>query len=411
VTAVAPRKRAGARGLMQALPATRAEIDLDALRSNVAAIRGSLEPGVQLLVVVKADGYGHGAIQVGRTALEAGASHLAVYTVPEALSLRNAGIAGPVLVLGPIDPSQAEACVTAGITPAIASMQLARALSQRAVEAGMTVTYHLEVDTGLTRYGILVGEVGTFLKALKTLPGLKPEGIFTHYASADEPDPSKALTWQQFELFRALLGALEEHGFHFSLRHAAASAAMLHCPAMDLDMVRCGISVYGYYPSAHVSRRINLQPVMSLKSALARVRTFEAGTGVSYGHEFVTSRRTIIGLVPFGYADGFPRCAGKHGHVLIAGRPAKIVGRVAMDQLMVDLTDVGPVAEGDEVVILGRSGESRITADDIAGWAGSISYEVLAGIGVRVPRVYLSAGRPVAIRHGMSMKPIELSGR
>ncbi len=232
------------------LPKTRAEIDLEALAANVQSIRKFIGQGVKLLVVVKADAYGHGAIMVARQVLASGASHLAVYTSAEAVSLRRAGVEAPILVLGPIDPAESAVCVSNRLTPCIASLSLAQALSIEATSAGLTIPYHVEVDTGLTRYGILASEAEPFLCSIQQLPGLAPEGIFTHYASADEPEPSKQSAWRQFEVLESLIQTLEKHGIYFPLHHAAASAAMLGCPEMHLQMVRCGVSVYGYYPSA-----------------------------------------------------------------------------------------------------------------------------------------------------------------
>jgi alanine racemase len=371
-------------------------------------MRGFIGSDVELLAVVKADAYGHGAIMIAKTMFASGVSRVAVYTLPEALSLRHAGIERPILVLGPISPSDAPSCVALNITPAIASLDLARALSESAATAERILPYHVEIDTGLTRYGVLATEVLDFVKELRSLPNLDPEGLFTHYASADEP--VKESVWRQFESFNQSRQMLQQHGFTFRMYHVAASAAALEYPEMHLDMVRCGISLYGYYPSEFVRRAVDLQPILTVRSILARVRSVPEGTGISYGSEYRCSRPSVIGLVPFGYADGIPRSVYKTGQVLVRGRRVPIVGRVAMDQFMVDLTNVDGVMEGDEVVIIGRSGNEMINADDVAGWAGTISYEVLTRLSVRVPRVYFDKGRPVAFRVPMSTQVFPVTG-
>jgi len=235
---------------------------------------------------------------------------------------------------------------------------------------------------------------------MRSLPNLQPEGLFTHFASADES--AKESVWEQFRIFTETRQALADEDFTFPINHVAASAAALEFPEMHLDMVRCGISLYGYYPSEFVRRAAQLQPALTVRSFVARARLIWPDTGVSYGSEFRCSRPSLIGLVPFGYADGMPRSAYKSGQVLIRGQRAPIVGRIAMDQFMVDLTDVDGSAEGDDVVIIGRSVDDEIDADDVARWAGTISYEVLSRLSIRVPRIYFDQGRPVAFRRPMS---------
>lgn len=379
---------------------TRAEVHLDRFQTNVRNMLHYIGRDVQLLVVVKADAYGHGALAVGRSAMEAGANKLAVYTMGEALVLRKAGIEAPIIVFGPIEPWQAHKCAAYAITPCITSIELGEALSVAAGQAGVVIPYHVEVDTGLTRYGILPDEVLPLLQALDKLPSLSREGLFTHFATADEE--SKEVVWKQFKLFMKIRHILDTHDIVFPLYHVAASSATLDFPEMHLDMVRCGIVLYGYYPSPYVRRSVDVEPVMALGSELARVRTVSRGVGVSYGHDWRAGKRSTIGLVPFGYADGMPRTVQGKGHVLIRGQRAPIVGRVAMDQFMVDLTNARHVCQGDEVTIIGSSGEDEITADEIGEWAGTISYDVLSGISPRVPRLYISGETAVAERLGMT---------
>lgn len=381
---------------------TRAEIHLDRFDSNIRGLREYVGQTIELMVVVKADAYGHGAVAISRSAMDAGADHVAVYTVAEALSLRNAGIKGSIVVLGPIPPEAATICVARDITPCISNLDLGRAISAAAPSIGKSIPFHLEIDTGLTRYGILPEEALPLVQALDALPSLQREGLFTHFAKADEQD--KSWVHKQVKVFQRVRSTLEDAGFSFRLYHVAASSAILDFPELHLDLVRCGIALYGYYPSEYVKRSIQLLPVMTLGSHLARVRTVAKGVGVSYGHDWQAGRKSRIGLVPFGYADGMPRTVQGRGHVLVRGRRAPVVGRVAMDQFMIDLSDIQDAGEGDRVTIIGTSGDEEITADDIAGWAGTISYDVLSGISTRVPRLYIRKGRMVAGRVGMTME-------
>ncbi|HEV3310332.1 MAG TPA: alanine racemase, partial [Chloroflexota bacterium] len=326
---------------------TRAEIHLDRLASNIRNVMAYVGPRVQLMAVVKADGYGHGSIAVGRGALAAGAQHLAVYTFAEAMYLRKACIEGSLVVLGPMADSMAEACVTHDITPCITTIELAIALSAAAVSAGKTVSYHVELDTGLTRLGIFPEEALPFTQALDALPGLRREGLFTHFAGADEA--SKESVFEQFHVFLKIKHMLAKHDITFPLAHVAASSATVEFPEMHLDLVRCGLCLYGYYPSPYVKHTVDVEPVMALGSHLARVRAVHKGVGVSYGHDWKATHKSVIGLVPFGYADGMPRTVQGKGYVLVRGHKAPIVGRVAMDQFMVDLTKVKGACEGDLV--------------------------------------------------------------
>lgn len=385
---------------------TRAEIYLDRLQSNVHNLKAFIGPTVHLMAVVKADGYGHGAVAVAKAAVHAGAFSLGVYTMPEAIYLRKAGITASIMVFGPIDPWAAKACVSHDVTPCITSLEFAEALSMAASAAGKRVRFHIELDTGLSRYGIRPQDAVSFVQALDRLPALEREGVFTHFATADEPlhEPAR----KQFKIFMKICKMLDANSVPFPLRHAAASAATLEFPEMHLDLVRCGISIYGYYPSIHVSRQVDLQPVMALGSQLARVHSVSRGVGVSYGYDWRAAKKSVIGLVPFGYADGMPRTVQGRGQILVRGQRAPIVGRVAMDQFMVDLTAIKDVGQGDEVTIIGRSGEEEISADDIGQWAGTISYDVLSGISPRVPRLYLDGGKPVAQRQAMTTELVAL---
>lgn len=358
---------------------TRAVVDLGAVRENVSAFR-RLVRRAQVMCVVKADAYGHGAAHVARAALAAGVDRFGVYGLDEALALRRDGITVPILVIGPFDPADADLIAAHDLTPTIHALDAARALAA----TGAPLSVHIKVDTGLTRAGLHPGEVPPLLDALRSYPTLALEGLYTHFARADEADT--APTARQLAAFLDVVGALADRP---PLLHAANTAATLSSPETHLDMVRVGIGIYGYYPSTDVPRTVALRPALSLISRLTRVHRIPAGTGVGYGHEFVAGRETVVGLVPIGYGDGLPRTLGQgRGRLLACGRSAPIIGRVSMDQITVDLTDVPQVSVGDPVVLIGRQGDAVQTADDLAAQSGTISYDILTGLMPRIPRVY-----------------------
>ncbi len=368
---------------------TWAEIDLDAIAWNVRNLKAHVGPGTMLMAVVKANAYGHGAVPVARAALEAGADRLAVNRAEEGVALRKAGIDAPILLLGPSLPSQAGAIVEHGLTPTVISKDLATALN----EAG-PVTVHVKVDTGMGRFGIMPEEALEFFRFLHTLPNLHVEGIFTHFAVADLAD--KSYTRKQFRRFREVLDLLEEHGLRPPIRHVCNSAATMDLPEMHLEMVRVGIAMYGLRPSDEVEPAVPIRPALSLKSRVARVRVLPPGSGISYGLTYVTEKETKVALVPVGYGDGYHRLISNRGQVLIHGRRAPIVGRVCMDQFVVDVSGIPDVKEGDEIVLVGRQGDDEISAEEVARWAETINYEVVTGLLPRAARRYLRGGRIVA---------------
>jgi alanine racemase len=386
--------------------ATRAEVQLDAVRENVRAMRRTTSAR-EMLVVVKSDGYGHGAVAVGRASLAGGATRLGVYTVDEGISLRRAGIEAPILVFGPFTGPEAADISRNDLTPTVANLEAARALQSHA--NGRTISYHVKLDTGLTRNGVLPDDVIDLMDSLRALPSLHAEGIFTHFARSDEAD--KTSTDVQFNQFMETVAALEAHGHTFAVKHVAASGAVHDLPRMHLDMIRTGISAYGYYPSREVSTTISLRPALQLVSAVSRIHVARPGTGVGYGHEFVAERPTPIALVPIGYGDGLPRTFGRgSGRVLINGHAAIVIARVSMDQVTVDVSDVGEVRVGDEVVLIGQSGDAVQTADDLAAQTGTINYDILCGIMPRVPRIYVDGDRIVAATRSFSLEPTPADG-
>ncbi|TEU17031.1 MAG: alanine racemase [Anaerolineales bacterium] len=375
---------------------TWAEVDLDAIAHNARGLKERAGKETELMAVVKANAYGHGAVPVAKTALENGASRLAVNRALEGVELRQAGITAPVLILGYSLPSEAETIVRSDLTPTVTTVEGALALSAMSVQQGKVTLIHVKVDTGMGRFGLLPDEVVAFVRRIAELPGLKLEGLFTHFAVADLAD--KTYTRRQFGLYQRVVEQLEDAGFTIPLKHVANSATDLDLPEMHLDMVRCGIALYGLRPSDEVEPAIPLKPAMALKSRVARVRTLPPGSSISYGCTYTTTRPTPVALVPVGYGDGYHRILSNKGSVLIGGKRAPIVGRVCMDQFVVDVTNIEGVRQDDEVVVFGRQGEEEISAEEVAALAGTINYEVVTSILPRVTRVYLKGGKVVEVR-------------
>jgi alanine racemase len=364
------------------------EIDLSAIGRNTRLIQHLVGPDVRVLVSLKADAYGHGALRVARTVLHNGASWLGVATVSEAEPLRAAGIDAPVLVFGYTAPWQAREAVRLDVRATVYGMEIARALAYAACDLGRVARVHVKVDTGMARLGLRAEDVegiAAFVEELRGLPELEVEGIFTHFATADSADQEYAR--RQLDRFLAVLTALERRGLRPPLAHAANSAAMLTLPEARFDMVRPGVAVYGLAPSDEVRLPEGFSPALAFKTQVAQVKWIPAGEGISYGATYVTERETRIAVLPVGYADGFRRAPANWGEVLVRGRRAPLVGRVCMDQSMIDVTHIPEVRLGDEVVLIGRQGDDELTAEAVAGRLGTIAYEVVAELLARVPRV------------------------
>lgn len=365
---------------------TYAEIDLGAIAANVQALKAHVGPGVQLMAVVKANAYGHGAREVARTALAHGADWLAVARLEEGLALREEGITAPVLVMNYTPPEDIPAGLAAGLALTVTEVPAAERAAQWATQRGTVARVHVKVDTGMGRYGLLPDEVVPFFERVAALPGLAIEGLFSHFSVADARD--QAYTRQQYATFEGVLQRLAAAGHHPALRHIANSAATLSIPETHLDAVRIGIALYGLHPSDEVAPAVPLKPALALKSRVARVRTLPAGASISYGRTYITPRAMPVALVPVGYGDGYHRALSNRGAVLINGQRAPIVGRVCMDQIVVDISGAGPVAVDDEVVLVGQQGAECITAEEVARWAGTINYEVTTSLLPRVPRIF-----------------------
>ena len=374
---------------------TRVLIDLDAISHNIDAVRE--KAGVPVMAVIKADAYGHGAVPIARL-LRSKCAFFGVSSMLEALELRRAGIDNPILILGHTPPAAFPEAVRQGIRPAIFRYEDAVALSRAAAAQGKTARLHFAVDTGMSRIGLQVTEEAADLCArIAALPGLVCEGLFSHFATADETDLSRARA--QAEQFAAFDAMLKARGLKIPIRHLNNSAGVMNF-SEHYDMVRSGIVTYGLYPSEEVNPGdLPLRPALSWYSRVTHVKTLPAGREISYGGTFVTTRDTRVATVAVGYADGYRRSLSGRFYVLIRGRKAPILGRVCMDQLMVDVTDIPDAAAGDTVTLAGRDGKERITIEELAAAAGSFNYETVCGISRRVPRVYLRDGQCVGSVH------------
>ena len=369
-----------------------AAIDMDALRYNIKKMQ-SLKPGMKTLVVIKADAYGHGAVTIAKRIADM-ADYYGVATVDEAVELRKAGITTPILIIGYTASDDFEKLLDYDITQAVYDIAECRKLSDLAESRGTKAKVHIKVDTGMSRIGFQADANGIEeASKLKDFPGLTIEGIFTHYAKADEMDKQYAL--KQKERFLTFIKGLEDRGITFALKHIDNSAGTMEMPDEGFDMFRLGIVTYGLYPSDEIDKSVEIHPVMSLVAHVAHVKTVPEGRGVSYGWTFVTCRPTRIATITCGYADGYPRALSNKGHVIIHGRYAPIIGRVCMDQIMVDVTEIPETAVGDAVTLLGREGDAVITVEELAEPAASFNYEFVCGVARRVPRVYYEAGQPV----------------
>jgi alanine racemase len=356
---------------------TVAEIDLDAIRHNVRAVQPS---DAELMAVVKANGYGHRAIPVARAALEGGASWLGVALVEEGVALRDAGIEAPILVLTEFPPGSEREALAARLTPTVYSRRAVTLLADAAPTGGVGV--HVKVDTGMHRVGIPPEEALPLVEEASAA-GLLIEGIWTHFAMAEDPgDPTTA---RQLELFLDVCSALASRGTRPRYRHAANSGATLASPATHLDLVRVGAAIYGIAPDLSLVEGLDIRPAMTLRSAVTHKKRVPAGHGISYGHRHRTTRETTIATVPIGYADGYLRSLSNVGRVLIGERRYPVVGSVTMDHLMVDCGD-DRVEVGDDVVLFGRQGEAEIRVEEVAAWAGTIGYEIVCAVSERVPR-------------------------
>lgn len=382
--------------LFSARPAW-AEINLDHLAHNVRQFKELIDPDTRLMAVVKADGYGHGAVEAAKTALAGGACSLAVAIVEEGIELRRSGIEAPILVFGYTAPSLFPALVEHNLTPTIFSLDSAVQLSKQAGEQNIILPLHVKVDTGMGRLGLLPEEAVETIARIVRLPGLKVEGLYTHLAAAEEEDPS--YTNEQLVLFDRIVECCREKGVTIPIIHAANSAAGIAHPHARYNLVRLGLAMYGCYPSPHLrDSRVVLLPALAFKSRVVLVKRVPPGTAISYGCTYYTDDEALIATIPVGYGDGYSRLLSNRGQILVRGQRAPVVGRVCMDHLMADVSHIPGVHEGDEVVLYGRQGREEIEVDEVAALTGTISYEVLCAVAKRVPRLYFRNGCLAAIR-------------
>ncbi len=374
------------------------EIDLDALVGNIREVERRTGGGQGIMLVVKADAYGHGAVEVARVAVESGVDMLGVATLHEGIELRQAGLDDPILILSPPMENETEEIVEYDLACTVPSLAIARSLSRACAARGKSVPVHVEVDTGMGRSGVGLPEAVPFIAAIAKLPALSLEGVFTHFPSSED-DPE--FTRTQVLEFKELLRTLERKGIDIPLIHAANSGAILGVPeaaSSPFNMVRPGIMVYGLRASPRRGDRAGLRPVMSFKSRIAQIRELPAGHTVSYGRTFTAPAPMRMAVVPVGYGHGYSFRLSNRGEVLVRGRRAAIVGRVTMDVTLVDVTAIPEAAVGDEVVLFGRQGGSEISVDEVAELVGTINYEIICGIGKRVTRVYVRGGRTIGLR-------------
>ncbi|MBV1820937.1 alanine racemase [Clostridium cochlearium] len=376
-----------------------AEIDLDKLAYNMQQIK-NLCKSKEIIAVVKADAYGHGALDIAPILLESGATRLAVAVLNEGIELRRGGIDAPIMVLGFTPDSLIETALKYNIEQTVYSYEIAKQISDVARKSNMLAKIHIALDTGMGRIGFLPSKESIEeISRLSKLPNIQIEGIFSHFASADEKD--KTYTKLQFNKFLWVCNNLQERGIDIKVRHIANSAAIIDMPELHLEGVRPGIIMYGYYPSSEVNKeRLDLKPVMSLKTTIVHIKNMEKGKYISYGREFKTEKESIIATLPVGYADGYNRSLyNKGGKVILKEQLAPLAGRVCMDQCMIDVSHIKDVKIGDEVILMGEDKGIKMTAEEIGNLLGTINYEVTCMISKRVPRVYIRNGNIVGIRN------------
>ena len=366
-----------------------AEIDLDAVLYNFESMRKNIKEGTQMIAVIKADAYGHGAVPIAHLMEERDYIWgFATATAEEAMQLRKAGIRKPILILGYVFEEYDDVLIREDIRPTVFKKDTAYRLSRKAKEQGRVLPIHLAVDTGMTRIGFAdTKDSAEIIKEISMLPGISIEGLFTHFARADESD--KTFAEKQLERYMAFADQLKELGIQIPIHHCSNSAGIIDLPQANLDVVRTGITIYGIYPSQEVKKEcVPLKPVMKLKSHIAYIKDVEEGVEISYGGTFTTKRKSRIATIPVGYADGYPRSLSGKGSVLIRGQRAPITGRICMDQFMVDVTDLQDVSELDEVTLLGEDREAVLPVEELSALSGRFPYEFVCNISQRVPRIY-----------------------
>jgi alanine racemase len=367
---------------------TWAEIDLNAIRHNLREIRRVIHPRSAVMAVVKANAYGHGMLEITDTVLKEGVDRLAVARPEEGITLREHGITVPILIMGLTLPEQTDQIVRHNLTPAIATLDAARAISSAARRHKKTARIFIKLDTGMHRVGIYFQNALPFIEEVAKLEHISIEGVFTHFSTADARD--KSYTRSQYDAFSLIVSTLDKKGLHIPIKSAANSGAVIDLPDMHLDYVRPGISLYGLSPSTEVMEKVQLQPAMQFKTRIVYLKQVPRGSKIGYGCTYTVQQDSTIATLPVGYADGYNRLLSNFGEVLVHGQRCPVIGRVCMDQIMVDVTNIPDVAIGDQVVLFGKQGDAEISIDEIAKKLNTINYEVVCSISARVQRVYLN---------------------
>jgi alanine racemase len=361
-------------------------IDLEALRWNFRQIKEKVGPQVKILSMVKANAYGHGAVDVAKNLAAEGSDMFGVATLEEAVELRQAKIRQPIIVLAGAYLEQLDQFLEYTLTAVVHETENLKQLEAAVRKRKTTLNIHVKIDTGMGRIGLLPVEIDSWLPELKKLTALKIEGVFSHFSHAESVTGD--YTQKQLEIFKTVLKRQRSEGINPPLAHLANSAATITLPSAYFDMVRPGIVLYGIYPSPSMANQISLKPVLVWKTRILQLKKVPPGSSISYGETFITQRESLIATLPIGYADGYSRLLSNRGAVLVRGKRAPVAGRVCMDLTTIDVTDIDEVQQGDEVILLGRQGDVTISADEMASWANTISYEILTSIGARVPRIH-----------------------
>ena len=375
----------------------KAEIKLDAIHENVVNAKALTKPGTKLMAIIKADAYGHGAVMVAHT-LEDVADAYGVAILEEGIELRQSGINKPILILGYTPAPLYPAMIKYDIATAVFEYDMAERMSEAAEKIGKKAKVHIKLDTGMSRIGFKQDDESLeVIKKIAKLPGIEIEGCFTHFATMDEKDKTKAM--KQFERYMYFVKRIEDAGITIPVKHVSNSAGIIEKQEVNLDMVRDGICVYGMYPSDEVDKtKLKLTPAMEIKSYVSFVKTLEAGVEIGYGGTYTTTKETTVATIPVGYADGYSRALSNRGRVLIKGKSFPIIGRVCMDQFMVDISELPEIRQGDEVTLVGRDGDEYISIEEMADMSYSFNYEFVCDIGKRIPRVYYKGGKVIATK-------------
>ena len=375
----------------------KAEINLDAIHENVANAKALTKPGTKLMAIIKADAYGHGAVMVAHT-LEDVADAYGVAILEEGIELRQSGINKPILILGYTPAPLYPAMIKYDIATAVFEYDMAEKMSEAAEKIGKKAKVHIKLDTGMSRIGFKQDDESLeVIKKIAELPGIEIEGCFTHFATMEEKDKTKAM--KQFERYMDFVERIEDVGIKIPVKHVSNSAGIIEKQEVNLDMVRDGICVYGMYPSDEVDKtKLKLTPAMEIKSYVSFVKTLEAGVEIGYGGTYITTKQTTVATIPVGYADGYSRALSNRGRVLIKGKSFPIIGRICMDQFMVDISELPEIKQGDEVTLVGRGGDEYISIEEVADMSYSFNYEFVCDIGKRIPRVYYKGGKVVATK-------------